>query len=45
MASCKDDFELTKLLCYLGTIYGTILSLHTGQKHKYWVMDVEFNED
>jgi hypothetical protein len=33
MALCKDDFELTKFLCYLGKIYGTKLSMHTGQKH------------
>jgi hypothetical protein len=45
MALCEDDFELTKFLCYLGKIYGTKLSMHTGQKHKYWGMDIEFNED
>jgi hypothetical protein len=30
MASCEDDFELTKFWCYLGKIYGTKLSMHTG---------------
>jgi hypothetical protein len=45
MASCKDDFELTKFLCYLGKIYGTKLSMHTGQKHEYWGMDMEVDED
>ncbi len=30
MASCKDDFELTKFLCYLRKLYGTKLSIHTG---------------
>jgi hypothetical protein len=45
MALCKDNFELMKFLCYLGKIYGTKLSMHTGQKHKYLGMDMEFNED
>ncbi len=45
MASCKEDFKLTKFLCYLGKIYGTKLSMHTGRKHKYWGMDMEFNKD
>ncbi len=45
IASCKDDFELTKFSCYLRKIYGTKLSMHTGQKHEYLGMDMEFNED
>jgi hypothetical protein len=45
MASCEDDFKLTKFSCYLGKIYGTKLSIHTGQKHEYLRMDIEFNED
>ncbi len=45
MASCEDNFELTKFSCYLGKIYGTKLSMHTGQKHKYLGMDMEFNKD
>jgi hypothetical protein len=45
MASCEDDFELTKFSCYLGKIYGTKLSMHTGQKHKYLGMVMEFNKD
>ncbi len=45
MALCKDNFELTKFLCYLGKICGTKLSMHTGKKHKYLGMDMEFNKD
>jgi hypothetical protein len=45
MALCKDNFELTKFSCYLRKIYGTKLSMHTGQKHKYLGVDMEFNED
>jgi hypothetical protein len=45
MASCKDNFELTKFLCYHGKIYRTKLSMHTGQKHKYLGMDMEFSKD
>ena len=42
MVSCEDDFELTKLSCYLGNIYGTKLSMHTGRKHDYLGVDMEF---
>ena len=45
MSSCKNDFELTKFSCYLGKIYGPKLSMHTGQKHDYLGVDMEFNED
>ncbi len=44
MGSCEDDFKLTKFLCYLGSIYGTKLSMHTETKHNYLVMDMEFND-
>ncbi len=30
MASCEEDFELTKLLCYLAKIYGTKLLIVIG---------------
>ena len=33
MTSCKIDFELTKLSCYLARIYGPKLTMHTGRKH------------
>ena len=33
MASCKEDFELTKLEYYLARIYGSKLTMHTGHKH------------
>jgi hypothetical protein len=45
MASCEDNFELTKFLCYLGKIYGPKLSIHMGRKHNYLRVDMEFNED
>ena len=45
MVSCEDDFELTKFLCYLGSIYGTKLSMHMGHKHNYLGVDMEFCED
>jgi hypothetical protein len=45
MGSCKDDFMLTKFSCYLAGIYGTKLSMHTGRKHNYLGMEIEFNED
>jgi hypothetical protein len=45
MASCKDDFELTKFSCYMGRIYGPSLSMHVGKKHNYLGVDMEFCDD
>jgi hypothetical protein len=45
MTSCKIDFELTKLSCYLARIYGPKLTMHTGRKHDYLGIDLEFRED
>ncbi len=42
---CVDDFKLTKFSCYLAKIYGPKLSMHTGRKHNYLGVDLEFNED
>jgi hypothetical protein len=45
MAACKDDFELTKFVCYLARIYGPKLTMHTGSKHDYLGMELKFNKD
>ena len=45
MASCEVDFELTKLSCYLASIYGPKLTMHTGGKHEYLGVDFEFERD
>ena len=45
MASCEDDFELTKFSCYMGRIYGPTLSMHLGKKHDYLGVDMEFCDD
>jgi hypothetical protein len=45
MTSCKIDFELTKLSCYQARIYGPKLTMHTGRKHDYLGIDLEFRED
>jgi hypothetical protein len=42
MVMCKENFKLTKFSCYLAKIYGTKLTMHTGRKHKYLGMDMEF---
>jgi hypothetical protein len=42
MASCEDDFELSKFSCYIGRIYGPSLSMHLGKKHDYLGVDMEF---
>jgi hypothetical protein len=45
MGSCEEDFELTKFLCYLAKIYGPKLTMHTGWKHNYLGVDMEFRKD
>ncbi len=45
MASCEENFELTKFSCYLGKIYEPKLSMHMGKKHNYLGVDMEFNKD
>jgi hypothetical protein len=45
MASCKEDFELTNFLCYLASIYGPKLTMHTGCTHNYLGVDMEFRKD
>jgi hypothetical protein len=45
MGSCENDFELTKFSCYLAKLYGPKLSMHTGRKHDYLGVDMEFNDD
>ena len=45
MGTCEDDFESTKFSCYLGRIYGPKLSMHTGQKHDYLGVDMDFTQE
>ncbi len=45
MSLCEYDFKLTKFSCYLRKIYGPKLSMHTGRKHDYFGVDMEFKED
>ena len=42
--SCKNPFELTKLLCYLEGIYGDKIIAHRGNKGNYLGMDLDFTE-
>jgi hypothetical protein len=42
MELCTNDFELTKLSYYLEKIYGPELTMHTGTKHKYLGINLEF---
>ena len=42
LVSCEDNFELTKFPCYLTGIYRLKLVMHTGMKHDYLGMDLEF---
>ncbi len=45
MGTCKDGFELTNFSCYLGRIYRPKLSMHTGQKHGFLGVDMEFTQE
>jgi hypothetical protein len=45
MGTCMEDFDLTKLSCYLAKIYGPKLSMHMGNKHDYLGVDLELNDD
>jgi hypothetical protein len=36
MGSCKIDFELINISCYLAKIYGPKLMMHTRKKHTIW---------
>jgi hypothetical protein len=45
MESCENDFKLTKFSCYLVKLFGPKLSMHTGRKHNYLGVDMEFNDD
>jgi hypothetical protein len=45
MGLCKEDFELTKFSCYLAKIYGPKLTMHTGWKHNYLGVNMEFRKD
>ena len=45
MATCEDNVKLAKFSCYLGRIYGSKLSMHTGHKHDYLRVNMEFTDD
>jgi hypothetical protein len=42
--SCKDKYEVTKLICYLRKIYGDKMTVHRGGKGKYLGMHLDFTE-
>ena len=42
MGTCEEDLEFS---CYLEKIYGPKLSMHTGQKHDYLGVDMEFTQE
>jgi hypothetical protein len=42
MGLCANNFELTKLSCYLANIYGPKLMMHAGAKHEYLEIKFEF---
>jgi hypothetical protein len=45
MALYEVGFKLTRFSCYLAKIYGPKLTMHTGQKHDYLGVDMEFKDD
>jgi hypothetical protein len=44
-ALCKNGFKLIKDSCYLAKINRPNLSMHTGKRHNYLRVDMEFNDD
>ena len=42
IVSCKDDFATTKFTCYLANIYGPKMTMHTGDRHGYLGVIMEF---
>ena len=42
--SCKDSFEITKLLSYLNKLYGRKLGAHCGKKGEHLGMNLDFSE-
>ncbi len=45
VVSCKLDFPLTKFSCYLSKIYRPKLTMHTGRKHSYLGVGLEFTAE
>jgi hypothetical protein len=45
MALWEDNFELMKFSCHLRKLFRPKLSMHTGCKHNYLGVDMEFCED
>ena len=43
--SCVNEFEITKLLLYLKSIYGNNISINRGKVHDYLGMTMDFSED
>ena len=42
LVSCEGNFDITRFACYLLDIYGPKLAMHTGNKHNYLGVDMEF---
>ena len=42
MVSCKDDFEITKFVCYLSGINRPKMTMHSGARHDYLGVIYEF---
>jgi hypothetical protein len=45
MASCKDDFKLTKFSCNVAKIYGPKVMMHYEDRHNYLGMDMYFSKE
>jgi hypothetical protein len=43
--SCRDKYEVMKLICYLQRIYGEKMTVHRGGKGKYLGMYLDFTEE
>ena len=44
MMSYRENFAITKFACYLADIYGPKITMHTGDRHDYIGVIMEFKD-
>jgi len=44
MVSCRDDFAITKFVCYLVDTYGPKMAMHIRDRHDYLGVIMEFKD-
>lgn len=44
LVACRDDFSISKFVCYLASIYEPKLAMKKGRRHNYLGIDLHFKE-